>query len=79
MTVPCADIKEVTNKNSKASTPEYDVSGVLALRENATPHTDLRTREALATMGWIVLPHPPYIPDLASTDFHVSGPLKHTF
>ena len=24
-------------------------------------------------MGWIVLPHPPYTPDLAATDFRVFG------
>jgi len=27
-------------------------------------------------MGWTVLPHPPYSPDLAPYDFHLIGPLK---
>jgi histone-lysine N-methyltransferase SETMAR len=27
-------------------------------------------------MGWTVLPHPPYSPDLAPSDFHLFGPLK---
>ena len=26
--------------------------------------------------GWEVLPHPPYSPDLAPSDFHLFGPLK---
>jgi len=28
--------------------------------------------------GWTVLTHPPYSPDLAPSDFHLFGPLKHT-
>jgi histone-lysine N-methyltransferase SETMAR len=27
-------------------------------------------------MGWTVLPHPPYSPDLAPSDFHLFGSLK---
>jgi len=32
-------------------------------------------REALATLWWTVLPHPPHSPDLAPTDFLVFGSL----
>jgi hypothetical protein len=27
-------------------------------------------------MGWTVLPCPPFTPDLATSDFHIFGPLK---
>ena len=27
-------------------------------------------------MNWEVLPHPPYSPDLAPSDFHLFGPMK---
>jgi histone-lysine N-methyltransferase SETMAR len=27
-------------------------------------------------MGWMVLPHPPYSPDLTPLDFHLFGSLK---
>lgn len=27
-------------------------------------------------MGWSLLPHGPYSPDLAHSDFHLFGPLK---
>ena len=29
------------------------------------------TREKLLKLGWITIPHPPYPPDLASTDYHL--------
>jgi histone-lysine N-methyltransferase SETMAR len=45
---------------------------VLLLHDNARPHT----REAIATMGWTVLSHPPYSPELAHPEFHLFGPLK---
>jgi len=30
----------------------------------------------LQQLGWEVLPHPPYNPDLAPSDFHLFGRLK---
>jgi len=36
----------------------------------------MATKDATATMGWTVLPHLPYSPDLAPYDFHLFGPLK---
>jgi hypothetical protein len=33
-------------------------------------------REAIETIGWIVLSHPPYSRDLVPSDFHLSGLLK---
>ena len=49
---------------------------ILLLHDNARLQTSLHTREAIATMGWTVFPHPPYSPYLAPSDFHPSGPLK---
>ena len=46
--------------------------------DNARPHTSLRTQEAITKFCWTVLPHPPYSPDLAPSDFHLFGPLKDT-
>ena len=44
--------------------------------DNARPHTSFVTTQLIAAFGWTVLPHPPYSPDLAPSDFHLFGPLK---
>ena len=49
---------------------------VLLQHDNARPHTALLTREYTAKLGWTVLPHPLYSPDLAPLDFHLFGPMK---
>ena len=50
--------------------------GVLLLHDDARPHTARRTIETITDLGFEVLPHPPYSPDLAPSDFHLFGPLK---
>ena len=53
-----------------------DVNKLLLLHDNARPHTSLYTREEITKLHWTVLPHPPYSPDLAPSDFYLFGPLK---
>jgi histone-lysine N-methyltransferase SETMAR len=50
--------------------------GVLLLHDNARPHTARLTQEKINHLGWELLEHPPYSPDLAPSDFHLFGPLK---
>ena len=45
-------------------------SRILLARDNARPHTARATIEALETLKFEVLSHPPYSPDLAPSDFH---------
>jgi histone-lysine N-methyltransferase SETMAR len=56
--------------------PHMNMQEVLLQQDNARPHTSRLTSEAIAKMGWGVLPHPAYCPDLAPSDFHLFGPLK---
>ena len=39
-------------------------------------HTRIRTRETIASFGWTTLPHAPYSPDSALSDYHLFGPMK---
>jgi histone-lysine N-methyltransferase SETMAR len=56
--------------------PDKNPAEMLLQHDNARPHTSLRTREHITKMGWTVLPHPPYSPDLAPSDVHLFGSLK---
>ena len=44
---------------------------VYFLHDNARPHIAKSSHEKLLELGWIVIPHPPYSPDLAPTDYHL--------
>src|SRR5579862_8085227 len=57
--------------------PRLLSDGVILLHDNATPHTAAHTREWLDLHNWEILEHPPHSPDLAPSDFHLFGPLKH--
>jgi hypothetical protein len=43
---------------------------------NMATHTSLKTQEAITEFRWTVLPHPPYITDLALSGFHLFGAFK---
>ncbi|GFU00805.1 histone-lysine N-methyltransferase SETMAR [Trichonephila clavipes] len=45
--------------------------GVAFHQDNARPHTFVVTRQKLWKLGWEVLMHPPYSPDLAPSDYHL--------
>ena len=47
------------------------------LHDNARPHTAKSTRDKLLDFGWELLPHPPYSPDLAPTDYYLFRSLSN--
>jgi hypothetical protein len=49
---------------------------VLLIHDNALPHTSLCTCEVVTKMGWTVLPHCAYSPDLAFYQLLPVGPMK---
>ena len=45
--------------------------GVIFYHDKAAPHTSLATHQKLLRIGWEVMLHPPYSPDLATSDFYL--------
>ena len=54
----------------------HQSEGVILHHGNARPHTAAQTVQTINNLGWELLPHPPYSPDLAPSDFHLFGPMK---
>ena len=50
---------------------------VALLHDNARPHVAKLTRQFLEERQWTTVPHPPYSPDLAPSDYHLFRALKH--
>jgi len=50
--------------------------GVLFHQDNAPAHTSSEALAAIRNDGFKLLPHPPYSPDLASSDFYLFPKLK---
>lgn len=50
--------------------------GVLLQHDNARPHTSAETVAATRELGFQVIPHPAYSPDLAPSDFWLFGEMK---
>ena len=67
------------NAAVKEKRPELvNCKGVIFHYDNATPHTSLATRQKLLRLGWEVMLHPPYSPDLAPSDYYIFRSLQNS-
>ncbi|GFT73134.1 histone-lysine N-methyltransferase SETMAR [Trichonephila clavipes] len=64
------DEKRVTDYNIVRK-QSWSKREVVFHQDNARPHTSVVTRQNLLELGWEVLMHPPYRPDLAPSDYHL--------
>jgi hypothetical protein len=49
---------------------------IIQLHDNVRPHTANLTKVTSATMGWQIMNHPQYNPDLALSDIDLFEPMK---
>ena len=59
-----------------AKRPHMKKKKVLFHQDNALCHKPLRTMAKIHDLGFELLPHPPYSPDLAPSDFFLFSDLK---
>ena len=69
-------IETIKNLWRRVCQDRRSTSPILMLHDNARPHTAPATIDALVTLKFEVLTHPPYSPDLAPSDFHIFPHLK---
>ena len=50
---------------------------VILLHDNARPHVAKPVKTYLETLKWNVLPHPPYSPDIAPSDYYLFRSMAH--
>uniref|UniRef100_A0A3Q2Y0F2 Tc1-like transposase DDE domain-containing protein n=1 Tax=Hippocampus comes TaxID=109280 RepID=A0A3Q2Y0F2_HIPCM len=63
-------------KDRKNKRRGHQSERVILRHDNARPHTAAQTVQTINKLGWELLPHPLYSPDLAPSNFHLFGPIK---
>ena len=74
-------IEQLTKLNNVVEEKRPELTnrkGVVFHHDNARRHTSLVTRQKLLELGWDVLPHPPYSPDLAPSDYFLFRSLQNS-
>lgn len=67
------------SRTLKEKRPQYSKrhDKVILFHDNARPHVSRVVKTYLETLKWDILPHPPYSPDIAPSDFHLFRSMTH--
>lgn len=69
--VYCDQLTEMDEQLRKKQPSLINRHGVILLHDNAKPHVAGVTLKHISALGYEILPHPPYSPDLSPTDYHL--------
>jgi [histone H3]-lysine36 N-dimethyltransferase SETMAR len=72
----CMALLERLNDEIKKKTAPFEKNKVLFHQENALCHISIKTTAILHELGYELLPHLPYFPNLASSDLFLFAELK---
>ena len=76
--VYCRQLNKL-NAAIKEKRPELvNCKGVIFHHDNATPQSSLTTRQKLLRLGWEVILHPPYSPDLTPSGYYLFISLQNS-
>lgn len=74
----CQQLQRLQSELLKKRASLVNRKSVILQHDNARPHAARITQEKIKELQWEVLPHPPYSPDLAPTDYHLFRSLEHS-
>ena len=77
-TIYCQQLMRLKQAIKKKWPAFINKEGVVFYYDSDRSHIYLVTRQKLRELGWEVLMHPPYIPDLAPSVYHLFRSLKNS-